>query len=362
MIFYQKILCDQFEKNSFLNNQSNDNYDFLNVLKKMNFHDLGLLYANIGLIQTLLQFIIEQHWIKQKVNGQKEINFQTFVTDLLKCELVLVPYLHPYLQRLTIGHLKKVNVKIKRMETQILNYILQNENFEQKIFVTQVLCEISEYYEFENQMQIEKEKIGEYLGLSFYRTFDNLDLIFNLNYASDLGMKIDLNLGERLYEGAGVGVQSGYSTMLTALRYLNPEYGSRLIDLGSGYGRLGFVVGLMRPDIKFFGYEYVSHRVASSLQTVQKFNLNEHTHFYTQDLAAKDFTIPDADIYYMYDPFSAETYKYVLNQLVEISRRQKIKIATKGNARFWLNDLAQQQGWESPYELDNCNLCLYVSN
>jgi tRNA1(Val) A37 N6-methylase TrmN6 len=99
-------------------------------------------------------------------------------------------------------------------------------------------------------------------------------------------------------------MELGYSTVLTALRYLYPTQGSRFIDLGSGYGRLGFVIGLLRPDMDFKGYEFVRHRVDNAMLTVENLDLQDHVQFYTQDLSSRDFQIPDAEIYYLYDPFS----------------------------------------------------------
>jgi hypothetical protein len=84
-------------------------------------------------------------------------------------------------------------------------------------------------------------------------------------------------------------------------------------------------------------------------------------HFYTQDLASLDFKVPEADIYYMYDPFTKETYKYVLDQLQEIGRHRKIIIATKGNARDWMDEFSNRAGWLPVQEMDGGNLCLYRS-
>nr|HPI39860.1 SAM-dependent methyltransferase [Pseudobdellovibrionaceae bacterium] len=125
--------------------------------------------------------------------------------------------------------------------------------------------------------------------------------------------------------------------------------------------RLGFVVGLMRPDVDFIGYEFVQHRVDGATAMVKNFSIEKHVHFYTQDLSSREFQIPDAEIYYMYDPFSHETYEYILSQLIKISHRRKIIIATKGNARQPLMEVSARLGWPPPQEYDHGNLCLFSS-
>jgi hypothetical protein len=73
------------------------------------------------------------------------------------------------------------------------------------------------------------------------------------------------------------------------------------------------------------------------------------------------FQIPEADIFYMYDPFSKEAYAQVLTRLVEVSRRLPIAIVTKGNARAWVLEIAEREKWPAPLEFDSGNLCLFRS-
>lgn len=188
-----------------------------------------------------------------------------------------------------------------------------------------------------------------------------MDEVFDLNYSADMGMTTKIDEAERLFEGAGEGVQSGYSTVSAVLDRLNLNSGDRIIDLGSGYGRVGLIVGLLRPDLKFLGYEYVRHRVDISRATTKKFALEDHVRFLEQDLSLKSFRIPEAEVYYLYDPFSEDTYKYIVSQLVDLSRKRPVVIVTKGNARQWLIELACREGWQAAEEYDNGHLCIFRS-
>ena len=213
----------------------------------------------------------------------------------------------------------------------------------------------------EEGSKVESEQSLGQQGIRLYRTFDKLDEIFALNYQLDLDMLVDHESKERLYQRSGVGVQSGYSTILLALNRMEAPIGSTVVDLGSGYGRVGLVCSLIRPDIKFLGYEYVPHRVDISNNATAAFGLEESLRFKVQDLSLKSFSVPIADFYYLYDPFSEETYKYILDQIVRISQERDITIVTKGNARNWLVRIAKEHSWASPIYIDDSNLCIFRS-
>lgn len=323
--------------------------------------DLAEFYVDTGFLSTALVFLEEQHWLTQKRNPSHEVAYKDFVESFMNLELSPRRYILDFLKTLLPIHSKSLKEQLRCIEGQVLDAIKVKAFSHQKEFSTRVLNLIGGLFELEIEWQNAKDLTGEHLGLSMYRTFDSMDEVFNLNYHRDEGMKTELNQSERLYEGAGVGVQSGYSTVLTALKNLNPGVGSRFIDLGSGYGRLGVVIGLLRPDIEFKGYEFVQHRVDTAMATVKSLDLQGHVQFYTQDLSSRKFQIPDAEIYYLYDPFSEPTYRYVLDQLILISHRQRISIATKGNAKGWLVSIAKSRGWPAHQEFHSGNLCLFSS-
>lgn len=80
---------------------------------------------------------------------------------------------------------------------------------------------------------------------------------------------------------------------------------SSWVDLGAGYGRLGFVLGAVlgreNPDsrLQFVGYELVPERVEAASAALT--SLVPWAHLVTQDLSASDFTLPIADVYFCYD-------------------------------------------------------------
>ncbi len=315
---------------------------------------LAHLFVDVAFLRSTMKFIEDEHWIQSK-KAENEINFNKFIKKFFKLELTPVLFLHAFLEGSSIDGIRLAGKNAALIETALIPQVKAKSNADQKIFATMTLQLMSELFEFEHQLNLEKKEDGEEISLSLYRTFDILDQIFELNYLID--ESISEIQKERLYEGAGAGVQSSYVTILMIMRYLNPAKNSRFVDLGSGYGRVGLVTGLMRPDIDFNGYEFVQGRVEIANRTCQKLGIEQQVHFHTQDLSAKDFKIPLADAYYIYDSFSDETYQHVLSRLQEIALTKKITVVTKGNARLWFKNV----NWSSPQEFNDGNLCFFRS-
>ncbi|PIK13566.1 hypothetical protein [Halobacteriovorax sp. JY17] len=321
------------------------------------------LFVNSALLVEVMGFLKEQLWLKNKEDKELGIktSYEDFMEPLFSNELESIIFLKDFLIKSGSGQMKKVGRDSKEIEQDILSLITSKSKENQKEFVIQSLKEMKVHFLNEEES---KESVDQNLGqqgLRLYRTFDNLDDIFELNYNLDLDMTVDHDAKERLYQKSGVGVQSGYSTILLALHSMKAALGSTVVDLGSGYGRVGLVCSLVRPDINFIGYEYVPHRVDVSNEASEALGLQASLIFKTQDLSLESFSIPDADFYYLYDPFSEETYRYILEQIVEVSKRKEVTIVTKGNARNWLKKIAKEQNWPNPIYIDESNLCIFRS-
>lgn len=194
----------------------------------------------------------------------------------------------------------------------------------------------------------------EHEGHNLSRCFDFFDELLGIQYSSD-ALMTQTN-SERLYNGAAAGVQTPYSTLIQYLDILQPPLGAHVVDLGAGYGRLGFVIALLRPDLHFTGYEYVGERVAVAQRCSEKLQLGEHVRFVEQDLKDPNFEIPAADLYYLYDPFTEESYRAVTAQLKKLSQDSAFMLFCKGHAGDWIEKLMN----ESPaHVFEHGNLKLF---
>lgn len=331
--------------------------------EKLFLHDrevevLSKSYILSALTQSASQYLKEQWWLYQRDEGE---SFDHFLQLLFKKYLSSVLFLKPFLKEET--SFKELSKRAKNLESLILEEVLLRTQDEQKKFLSFSLLSMKELFLKEERDQVGSCQSEGHKGLELYRTFDGLDVIFDLNYQLDRDMEIT-QVKERLYEKAGVGVQSGYSTILLALAYLEEKYGlagKKIVDLGSGYGRVGLVSALYCEEMDFIGYEYVGHRVDVSNRAVRNLKLQESLSFITQDLSLTGFKIPKADVFYLYDPFTEETYQSVLKQIVEMSHNQRVIVVTKGNAREWLVRVSQEQNWSPPVFIDEGNLCIFDS-
>ena len=318
--------------------------------------ELAGVYIDSAYLSTTCEYLKEQFWLRKRDFPDK--SYEDLLDGALDKELLQVSYLKAVLLDHSSSGLKELSRKTDLTEKLVIAEILSRSSKDQKEFLIRTLESMHEVFTLEEKAQEGRHIDLGHSGPCLYRTFDGLDLIFKLDYQLDKDMVVDHLTKERLYQKSGVGVQSGYSTILLALQHSNLSKGKTLVDLGSGYGRVGLVGSLLWPEVDFIGYEYVSHRVDVSNDASDFLKLNQ-CKFFTQDLSLKTFDVPEADVYYLYDPFSEETYKYVLDQIIEISKRREITVVTKGNARSWLTKISKELSWPNPTLVDEGNLCIF---
>ncbi|MBY0554725.1 methyltransferase [bacterium] len=329
--------------------------DQINSISKLiNEKDLANFFVDSIYLQSVIQLIIDDFWIQSK-NSETEIQFRYLIKNFFNAELKPLLYLHADLATASIDDMHIAAKALAATEKLLIKSIKSKPSEFQKKILQISLHQMSELYELEHQLNVKQKTTPERAKLSLYRSFDALDQILELNYLLNEVALIDQK--ERLYEGAGVGVQSSYATTLIALRYLNLTKASKFIDLGSGYGRVGLVVGLMRPDIQFTGYEFVKERVDIANKACTRLNLDKHVSFVTQDLSLANFKIPQADTYYIFDAFTDASYVTIMDQLQEIAQVKKIVAVTKGNAKLWFKN----KYWTEPQEFNDGNLCFFRS-
>lgn len=195
-----------------------------------------------------------------------------------------------------------------------------------------------------------------------YRGFDGLDEVVGLDYGDDRTMAERDAGPERLYARAGAGVQTSYSTIFRLLDHLRLPEGAHLVDLGSGFGRVGLAAGLWRGDLRFSGYEYVGHRVEAARASAKRSGLDEaRVRFLRQDLGEAGFRLPVAEVYYLYDPFSQETYRRVFAQIEKRGRERATMVVAKADARENFRRFVARDEWSEPEIVDEGTLMVFHS-
>jgi protein O-GlcNAc transferase len=136
-------------------------------------------------------------------------------------------------------------------------------------------------------------------------------------------------------------LQSSYLEIQAIIKVLDLAPNAKLVDLGSGLGRPGFLIGMKFPEMSFVGYEFVSERVAES-KRIAALHKMKNVEFIEQDLGDPQFLPVLADCYLVYEPTSEKVCKKILKDLQTLARQSPISIvAIEANGLF-LRELTQQ--------------------
>jgi len=147
---------------------------------------------------------------------------------------------------------------------------------------------------------------------------------------------IDWNLPES-------ALLTSYVDLERIFRLLEPKPGQTLVDLGSGYGRVGFYLVARVPGTRFVGYEIVHERVVESDRMLRGLGLTGVT-FEEADLTAPDFALAPADWYFAYDPVHRETRARLLEKLRLLGGERPFKlVAVEGQGEFL--ETLRRQSW-----------------
>ncbi|MFN8790427.1 MAG: hypothetical protein ACK5Y2_03115 [Bdellovibrionales bacterium] len=131
-------------------------------------------------------------------------------------------------------------------------------------------------------------------------------------------------------------LQTPYSELVEMIKSLNPQVGDLWLDLGAAYGRLGVVLGFLRPGVRFVGYEYVDERVEEGSRIFKFWNLRQ-AKMRQVDLASKGFELGRAQVYFLYDFGSKRDVYSVLEKLRLQAQQGPICVVARGRGvRQWI--------------------------
>lgn len=122
-----------------------------------------------------------------------------------------------------------------------------------------------------------------------------------------------------------------YAELREMIERLAPPPGARFVDLGAGYGRLGFVLGRHFAEAHFLGYELVAERVAEGMLALERQGCQQ-ARLVTTNLAASDFRTERADFYFIYDFGERAAIEKVLGDLREVARSGALTVIGRGRA------------------------------
>lgn len=141
--------------------------------------------------------------------------------------------------------------------------------------------------------------------------------------------------GEAIHEGnqTWVGlhpetIQTPYLELkeICDLLCLKPK--EKVVDLGASYGRLGFILASFYPEISFLGVEYVPERVKAGALVMER--LPGNIELIEGDLTDKDFQIPEAQYYFIYDFGKVAHIRETLQRFSLLADKKRFKLIARG--------------------------------
>ncbi len=115
-----------------------------------------------------------------------------------------------------------------------------------------------------------------------------------------------------------------YRVLVEMSDKLKVKPGELLVDLGSGLGRVGIVMGLLNPKLKFIGLELMTERHSQAQKASKQLNLSNRIKFECCDLSK--VKIPLARTYYLFNPFSFLTLRRVFLGVQINSKSKQIRL------------------------------------
>ena len=120
-----------------------------------------------------------------------------------------------------------------------------------------------------------------------------------------------------------------YSELREMCEVIRPGAGSRLVDLGAGYGRMGVVLAALHPEVLYTGYELVPERVKEGNRVLKSLGCLKAALF-EQDLTQDSFLLPGAEVYFIYDYGKVEHIRKTLDQLSLLADQYAFKVIGRG--------------------------------
>jgi hypothetical protein len=190
-------------------------------------------------------------------------------------------------------------------------------------------------------------------------------------------------------------LQTPYPEIRMMLSRLDLQPGQTIVDLGAAYGRMGLVVVGFHPEVRFIGYEVsvdraregnrVYESVRSALQHVNQASDVQSTkngaadfpviiqkpllstfdsgwiELRCEDISRTDWSLPDAELYFIYDFGDLESIIRVIDRLKTRARQQPITVVGRG--RRTRDHIERHEPWLSQVNPpDHCgNFSIYRS-
>ncbi len=155
-------------------------------------------------------------------------------------------------------------------------------------------------------------------------------------------------------------LQTPYCDIYDALKKLDDAQIDHVVDIGAGYGRVGLVLSVLRPEAKFTGYEIVRPRQVEGNRVFSKLGLH-NSEIELRNVLESDFQLPEADVYFIYDFSEREDLFLILEQLSRKVLNKKFYLIMRGDRVDHLMKHNFNHIWQCSMNLHSSDLKIYTS-
>lgn len=156
-------------------------------------------------------------------------------------------------------------------------------------------------------------------------------------------------------------LQTPYSDLFNALQLLTDYPIRRVVDIGAGYGRVGLVMSSLFPDSEFIGFEILKKREQEANRIFSSLGLN-NCKVYLENVLEEGFTLPKAEVYFIYDFSEITDISKILDQLKSRIHVEDFFLITKGDRMDQLLEVKYKPFWITNGILKIGDLKIYSSN
>jgi 16S rRNA G527 N7-methylase RsmG len=156
-------------------------------------------------------------------------------------------------------------------------------------------------------------------------------------------------------------LQTPYNDIHEVFSYLQKYSINKVVDIGAGYGRVGMVMNAMFADSTFTGFEIVKKRQQEANRVFEKYGLN-NCHMLNENVLEDEFSLPDADVYFIYDFSELRDISQILNLLSKRLKDKNFFLVTHGDRIDQLLSKKYKEFWITNGHLSFGDLKLYSSN
>jgi len=155
-------------------------------------------------------------------------------------------------------------------------------------------------------------------------------------------------------------LQTPYNHIYEALMAIRNYHVERIVDIGCGYGRVGLVMNSLFPDAKFIGYEVLKQRAREANRVYDKLDLS-NCEVLLENVLAESFSLPIAQVYFMYDFSEMQDISIILDELVSRMTEYPFFLITVGDRIDYLIERKYKPFWKENGFIKQGNLKIYSS-